>query len=240
MYAVYPGPAGLKRIAQRVATLTSILASGLQALGYTLSHRDTLVQAFDTLAIKTGDATDSIATCAVSMGANVQKAWDSYIYVSLDETSTRDDVALLWKIFAKDGQTLPMVADFAATAAPMIPAALQRSSSYLTHPVFNTHHSETSMLRYIRRLSDFDLALDRSMIPLGSCTMKLNATAEMIPITWPEFANIHPFAPADQRLGYAELDAQLRAWLCQATGYAGISLQPNAGSQGEYLSLIHI
>ena len=240
MYAVYHGPAGLKRIAQRVATLTSILASGLQALGYTLSHRDTLVQAFDTLAIKTGDATDSIASRAISMGANVQKAWNSYIYVSLDETSTRDDVALLWKIFAKDGQTLPMVADFAATAAPMIPAALQRSSSYLTHPVFNTHHSETSMLRYIRRLSDFDLALDRSMIPLGSCTMKLNATAEMIPITWPEFANIHPFAPADQRLGYAELDAQLRAWLCQATGYAGISLQPNAGSQGEYAGMLAI
>ncbi|MDP3335777.1 MAG: glycine dehydrogenase (aminomethyl-transferring), partial [Rhodoferax sp.] len=115
-----------------------------------------------------------------------------------------------------------------------------RTSSYLTHPVFNTHHSETGMLRYIRRLSDFDLALDRTMIPLGSCTMKLNATSEMIPITWPEFANIHPYCPDDQRAGYAEMDEQLRAWLCEATGYAGISLQPNAGSQGEYAGMMAI
>ncbi len=128
----------------------------------------------------------------------------------------------------------------AQDAEPLIPAALRRTSAFLTHPVFNTHHSETGMLRYIRALSDKDLALDRSMIPLGSCTMKLNATSEMIPITWPEFANIHPFAPADQLQGYAELDAQLRAWLCQATGYAGISLQPNAGSQGEYAGLLAI
>ncbi len=122
----------------------------------------------------------------------------------------------------------------------MIPAELRRSSAYLTHPVFNRHHAETSMLRYIRSLSDKDLALDRSMIPLGSCTMKLNATSEMIPITWPEFAHVHPFAPAEQLQGYQELDEQLRAWLCQATGYAGISLQPNAGSQGEYAGLLAI
>ena len=123
---------------------------------------------------------------------------------------------------------------------PLIPAELRRTSSYLTHPVFNTHHSETAMLRYIRQLSDKDLALDRTMIPLGSCTMKLNATSEMIPITWPEFANVHPFAPADQLEGYRVLDEQLRAWLCQATGYAGVSLQPNAGSQGEYAGLLAI
>ncbi|MDH4446812.1 MAG: aminomethyl-transferring glycine dehydrogenase subunit GcvPB, partial [Acidovorax sp.] len=123
---------------------------------------------------------------------------------------------------------------------PLIPTELRRTSKYLTHPVFNTHHSETGMLRYIRQLSDKDLALDRTMIPLGSCTMKLNATSEMIPITWPEFANMHPFAPADQSQGYEELDEQLRAWLCQATGYAGISLQPNAGSQGEYAGLLAI
>ena len=122
----------------------------------------------------------------------------------------------------------------------LIPAALRRQSAFLTHPVFNAHHSETAMLRYIRSLSDKDLALDRTMIPLGSCTMKLNATSEMIPITWPEFAHIHPFAPASQRAGYAQLDAQLRDWLCQATGYAGISLQPNAGSQGEYAGLLAI
>jgi glycine dehydrogenase len=160
--------------------------------------------------------------------------------MSLDETTTRDDIALLWSVFAADGQALPDGRCVRPGIEPLIPAALRRTSAFLTHPVFNTHHSETEMLRYIRALSDKDLALDRSMIPLGSCTMKLNATSEMIPVTWPEFANIHPFAPADQLQGYKELDAQLRAWLCQATGYAGISLQPNAGSQGEYAGLLAI
>ena len=160
--------------------------------------------------------------------------------MSLDETTSRSDIELLWSFFAKPGQAVPVVSNFEKGLAPMIPSALRRDTPFLTHPVFNTHHSETAMLRYIRRLSDKDLALDRSMIPLGSCTMKLNATSEMIPITWPEFANIHPFAPQDQRQGYAELDEQLRAWLCKATGYAGISLQPNAGSQGEYAGLLVI
>jgi glycine dehydrogenase len=237
MYAVYHGPAGLRRIAQRVATLTSVLAQGLATLGFTAMHHES---AFDTLCMKTDEATNNIAARALSMGANVRISWKNYICVSLDETSTRDDVALIWSFFADPDQALPKVEDFAATAQPRIPAALRRSSAFLTHPVFNTHHCETSMLRYIRRLSDFDLALDRSMIPLGSCTMKLNATSEMIPITWPEFAHIHPFAPADQRAGYTELDAQLRTWLCQATGYAAISLQPNAGSQGEYAGMLAI
>jgi glycine dehydrogenase len=236
MYAVYHGPAGLTRIAQRVATYTAILVKGLQALGHTPTHEN----AFDTITIKTGDATNSIAARAVSAGANLRIYFKEYLCISLDETTTRDDIALVWSFFAKPGETLPKVDDFAADAAPLIPAALRRTSKFLTHPVFNTHHSETGMLRYIRMLSDKDLALDRSMIPLGSCTMKLNATSEMIPITWPEFANIHPFCPADQRAGYAELDAQLRAWLCAATGYAGISLQPNAGSQGEYAGLLVI
>ena len=240
MYAVYHGPAGLTRIATRVATFTAILAKGLQALGYTLQQGGYLLQAFDTLSVKTEDATDSIAARAVSMRANLQKSGSTCTVVSLDETTTRDDVALLWSIFAKPGQTIPKVEDFEANTQPLIPAALRRTSAFLTHPVFHSHHSETGMLRYIRMLSDKDLALDRSMIPLGSCTMKLNATSEMIPITWPEFANIHPFSPADQRLGYTELDEQLRAWLCAATGYAGISLQPNAGSQGEYAGLLVI
>ena len=149
--------------------------------------------------------------------------------------------ALLWGVFAAPGQTLPSVEAIEREGIALrIPAALRRTSAFLTHPVFNTHHSETEMLRYIRSLSDKDLALDRSMIPLGSCTMKLNATSEMIPITWPGFANVHPFAPADQQRGYQLLDEQLRAWLCQATGYAGISLQPNAGSQGEYAGLLVI
>ncbi|MDT7520143.1 aminomethyl-transferring glycine dehydrogenase [Rhodoferax sp. TBRC 17660] len=236
MYAVYHGPAGLTRIAQRVATFTAILAAGLRALG----HVPTSDTAFDTLTIKTGSATKSIAARAVSMGANVRIYFEEYIAISLDETTTRADIALLWSLFAADGQALPTVEALEGGAESLIPAALRRTSVFLSHPVFNTHHSETGMLRYIRMLSDKDLALDRSMIPLGSCTMKLNATSEMIPITWPEFANIHPFAPADQREGYAELDAQLRAWLCAATGYAGISLQPNAGSQGEYAGLLVI
>ncbi|SFE99047.1 aminomethyl-transferring glycine dehydrogenase [Paracidovorax wautersii] len=237
MYAVYHGPEGLTRIARRVAAYTAILAQGLKALGAPLREHPT----FDTLSLHTGAATETTAARAVSMGANLRIYFKEYLCISLDETTTRADVELLWKIFAQDGQTLPTFADYAeAGVEALIPAALQRSSAFLTHPVFNTHHSETGMLRYIRQLSDKDLALDRSMIPLGSCTMKLNATSEMIPITWPEFAHVHPFAPADQLQGYAELDEQLRAWLCQATGYAGISLQPNAGSQGEYAGLLAI
>jgi glycine dehydrogenase len=236
MYAVYHGPEGLTRIAQRIARYTAILAQGLQTLGYTATHG----AAFDTLGFKTDGATQTIASRAVSMRANVRIHFENYLCVSLDETTTRTDIALLWAIFAKPGQTLPTVEAFEHGINTLIPTALRRTSAFLTHPVFNTHHSETGMLRYIRRLSDKDLALDRSMIPLGSCTMKLNATSEMIPITWPAFANIHPFAPADQLQGYKELDEQLRAWLCAATGYAGISLQPNAGSQGEYAGLLVI
>ena len=237
MFAVYHGPQGLKRIAQRIASYTAILAKGLDMLGVNLGTHSS---GFDTLCLHTQSATDSIAARAREMGVNLRKAWDEYTLISLDETTTRDDIELLWSIFAKPGQTLPKVNDFEKGIEPLIPAELRRTSDFLTHPVFNTHHSETSMLRYIRSLSDKDLALDRSMIPLGSCTMKLNATSEMIPITWPEFANMHPFAPADQQQGYAELDQQLRDWLCQATGYAGISLQPNAGSQGEYAGLLVI
>ncbi len=236
MYAVYHGPQGLTRIAQRVAAYTAILARGLTALGFA-PRGDS---AFDTVSIHTGDATQSIANYAITTGANLRIYWKDYICISLDETTTRDDIALVWSFFAKPGQARPRVEDFEAGIEPLIPKNLRRTSRFLTHPVFNTHHSETGMLRYIRRLGDKDLALDRSMIPLGSCTMKLNATSEMIPITWPEFANIHPFAPRGQMLGYAELDEQLRAWLCQATGYAGISLQPNAGSQGEYAGLLVI
>ena len=239
MYAVYHGPAGLQRIAQRMATFTAILARGLQDMGYALVNDS----AFDTLTVQTGDATHLIAARAVSAGANLRFVSEECLGISLDETTTRVDVEALWGFFANATPTtraLPTVAALETGVALLIPAALLRSSAYLSHPVFNTHHSETGMLRYIRMLSDKDLALDRSMIPLGSCTMKLNATSEMIPITWPEFANIHPFCPAGQRAGYDLLDAQLRAWLCAATGYAGISLQPNAGSQGEYAGLLVI
>ncbi len=237
MYAVYHGPQGLRRIAERTARLAAILKAGLAQLGFTHGHHDS---AFDTLSLKTDGATDTIAARALQMGANLRKAWDVYLCMSLDETSTRADVELLWRIFAGEGKALPDFAALEASAPDLIPPALRRASGYLTHPVFNTHHSETAMLRYIRQLSDKDLALDRSMIPLGSCTMKLNATSEMIPITWPEFANVHPFAPADQRRGYQQLNDQLCQWLAAITGYAGVSLQPNAGSQGEYAGLLAI
>jgi glycine dehydrogenase len=236
MYAVYHGPQGLKRIAQRVAAFTAVLARGLQAMGYTVTN----ATAFDTLTIATGDATNSIATKTRESSANLRFVSKTALSVSLDETTTREHLTQLWSFFATEGQALPTVAAFEKGLEPLIPFELRRTSPYLSHPVFNTHHSETGMLRYIRMLSDKDLALDRSMIPLGSCTMKLNATSEMIPITWPEFASIHPFAPHDQLEGYKLLDEQLRDWLCQATGYAGISLQPNAGSQGEYAGLLVI
>jgi glycine dehydrogenase len=236
MFAVYHGPVGLVRIAQRVAAFTAVLERGLQQMGYPILN----ATAFDTLTVETEGATDSIAVYARSTGFNLRLTSKTSLSVSLDETTTRADIEKLWACFAQSGQALPTVAALEHNVSSLLPASLRRTSAFLTHPVFNTHHSETGMLRYIRRLSDKDLALDRSMIPLGSCTMKLNATSEMIPITWPEFASIHPFAPQDQLQGYKELDEQLRAWLCQATGYAGISLQPNAGSQGEYAGLLVI
>ena len=240
MYAVYHGPAGLARIAGRIARYLGILVAGLRELGVDLTQTHHLERGgFDTVCLRTGADTERLLARALGLGVNLRRAWGEYLCIALDETCTRDDLALLWRVFAKDGQVLPSV-DALAGTPDLIPAALRRSTPYLTHPVFNRHHSETEMLRYIRSLSDKDLALDRSMIPLGSCTMKLNATSEMIPITWPEFAQVHPFAPADQLEGYRLLDEQLRAWLCEATGYAGISLQPNAGSQGEYAGLLAI
>jgi len=236
MYAVYHGPKGIERIAHRVASYTAILAAGLRSMGFRLAHDS----AFDTIAVEAGHETDAIAQRALAAGANLRRLSATRLGVTLDETTTRADLTALWSWFARADGQVPKLEAFEQGADPLIPAELRRRSSFLTHPVFNRHHSETAMLRYLRRLSDKDLALDRTMIPLGSCTMKLNATSEMLPITWPELAQVHPFAPADQLAGYAELDAQLRAWLCEATGYAGISLQPNAGSQGEYAGLLAI
>ncbi|WP_416763425.1 aminomethyl-transferring glycine dehydrogenase [Roseateles sp. So40a] len=234
MYAVYHGPQGLKRIAQRVAAYAAVLAQGLKSLGLTLVHET----AFDTVHVRTGAHTGPVLAAAVAAGMNLRRAGEDSISVTLDETTTRADIQAVLTVFA-EGK--PVADAFTGAAvATLIPAAMARTSAYLTHPIFNIHHSETEMLRYIRLLSDKDLALDRSMIPLGSCTMKLNATSEMIPITWPEFAQVHPFAPQSQLQGYAQLDQQLTAWLCQATGYAGVSLQPNAGSQGEYAGLLII
>ncbi|SEL63209.1 glycine dehydrogenase [Roseateles sp. YR242] len=240
MYAVYHGPQGLKRIAQRVAGYAAVLARGLRGLGLTLVHE----AAFDTLQVRTGAHTGPVMAAAVAAGMNLRRADDESISISLDETTSRADIQALLTVFAEGKPVADAFADVTtgvtAGVMALIPADLVRTSAYLTHPIFNRHHSETEMLRYLRLLSDKDLALDRSMIPLGSCTMKLNATSEMIPITWPEFAQVHPFAPQSQLQGYAQLDQQLSAWLCQATGYAGVSLQPNAGSQGEYAGLLII
>ncbi|AQV96028.1 glycine dehydrogenase (aminomethyl-transferring) [Cupriavidus necator] len=238
MYAVYHGPQGLKRIAQRVHRLTATLAAGLQALGFARTN----ASFFDTLTLETGFNTDAIHAAATARGINLRHISATRVGISLDETACRADVVALWEVFMQ-GKPLPAEVDFdklEAATQDAFPPALARTSEYLTHPVFNTHHAEHEMLRYLRMLADKDLALDRTMIPLGSCTMKLNATSEMIPVTWPEFSQIHPFAPLDQTVGYREMIDQLEAMLCAATGYAAVSLQPNAGSQGEYAGLLII
>jgi len=237
-YAVYHGPHGLQRIARRVATYAAALARGLEQLGCTLVH-DT---AFDTLTVLTGTRTEALLTGARDIGYNLRRAGPQQIGLTLDETTTREDIEALWRLFAAGAATasIPTLASFDKGVALRVPGELLRTDAFLAHPVFARHRSETAMLRYLRALSDRDLALDRSMIPLGSCTMKLNATSEMIPITWPEFAQIHPFAPREQLAGYEALAEQLQRWLCEATGYAAVSLQPNAGSQGEYAGLLVI
>ncbi|MBI1889290.1 MAG: aminomethyl-transferring glycine dehydrogenase [Burkholderiales bacterium] len=234
MYAVYHGPEGLRRIAQRVHRFTGILAAGLTQLGCKLAN----TTYFDTLTVNVSDAAALHATAQAS-GINLRQISATQVGISLDETITREDIATLWTVFAQ-GKAAPDFAAIEASVNDALPKALTRTSAYLTHPVFNRYHAEHEMLRYLRSLADKDLALDRTMIPLGSCTMKLNATSEMIPVTWPEFSNIHPFAPADQTVGYREMIDQLEQMMCAATGYAGVSLQPNAGSQGEYAGLLVI
>ncbi|QNN47356.1 aminomethyl-transferring glycine dehydrogenase [Thermomonas brevis] len=236
MYAVYHGPDGLKRIARRVARYAAILKAGLHELGFAAVH----ATAFDTLCIDAGDKSAALLERARAHGANLRVRGNGSICISLDETTTRADLELLWRIFGGDDATLPSIDALDATAPSLIPTELERKSAFLTHPVFNTHHSEHELLRYLRTLADKDLAMDRTMIPLGSCTMKLNATAEMIPVTWPEFGNLHPFVPAEQAQGYKELIAGLEAMLVEATGYDAVSLQPNSGAQGEYAGLLAI
>ncbi|MHA4866173.1 aminomethyl-transferring glycine dehydrogenase [Duganella sp. PWIR1] len=238
MYAVYHGPQGLQQIAQRVHRLTGVLASNLKTLGYTVTN-DTW---FDTLTVAVKNA-EQLHASAHSHGVNLRVIDATHVGVSLDETTTREDIALLWTVFSHPVGGPAHGPDFdsvEAAVALAFPDALARTSAYLSHPVFNRYHSETEMLRYLRSLADKDLALDRTMIPLGSCTMKLNATAEMIPVTWPEFSTMHPFAPEAQTVGYREMIASLEEMLCAVTGYAAISLQPNAGSQGEYAGLLVI
>ena len=236
MYAVYYGPRGLAIIARRVHRLTGILNAGVRRLGLDVANPTF----FDTLTIATGERTAAVHEGAVARGVNLRRIDAGHVGVSLDETSTRDDVRLLWAIFALEGANMPDFEALEAATGDALPPHLERTSAFLTHPTFNRYHSETEMMRYLRRLADKDVALDRSMIPLGSCTMKLNAVSEMTPVTWPEFSSLHPFAPANQTVGYREMIGSLERMLCAVTGYAAVSLQPNAGSQGEYAGLLII
>ena len=236
MYAVYHGPEGLAAIARRVHRRAAVLAQGLSALGRRVETR----HFFDAIVVRTGADTAAIHARALAAGFNLRHIDDASIGIALDETTTEGEVESLWRVFAGKGQAAPAWPAVDAAAPDRLPPALQRTSTFLTHPVFGRHRSETAMLRYLRGLADKDLALDRTMIPLGSCTMKLNATTEMLAITWPEFAHLHPFAPEDQALGYRELAGELERWLCAITGYDACSLQPNSGAQGELAGLIAI
>ncbi len=231
MYAVYHGPEGLTRIARGVHRLTRVLAGGLHRLGVKIANQSY----FDTLSVQSGALHAKVLERAHEERLNFRLLGEGALAMSLDETSTESTVEAIWRCFG--GR---FAFDEVAAGASGIPDAARRTSGFLAHPVFHRHRSETEMLRYLRRLSDRDLALDRTMIPLGSCTMKLNATAEMIPMTWPGFCRLHPFAPAEQWRGYAELFAALAQALCDITGYAAVSLQPNSGSQGEYAGLLAI
>src|SRR6059058_3585700 len=236
MYAVYHGPEGLRAIAQRVHNFTAKLAEGLRQLGFEITHQDF----FDTIPIELGQTSSrDFIERAARAACNLRALDEHTITIALDETITDFDVETLMSIFRGTS-----VRDFAdaniESSSFRISKSAIRTSKFLTHPVFNTYHSETEMLRYLRRLESRDLSLCHSMIPLGSCTMKLNATAEMFPISWPEFAKLHPFAPVSQTSGYREMCDQLERWLAEITGFAAVSLQPNAGSQGEFAGLLAI
>lgn len=234
MYSVYHGAAGIKAIAERVHHLTVSLSTGLEQLGYEITNKSF----FDTIKVNTGDRSAAeIIKIAVNKQINLRWLESNAIGISLDETTTEQDLIDLWQIFALDGQLPFDSQELINSQTAVIPEQQLRHSSYLTDQVFNRYHSETELLRYLHQLETKDLSLTTSMIPLGSCTMKLNATAEMIPVTWAEFGNIHPFAPLEQTKGYQKLFTELEDWLAEITGFAGISLQPNAGSQGEYAGL---
>ena len=236
-YAMYHGPQGLRRIAQRIHRFTAILAGGMAELGFSADNN----QYFDTLTFQVGNQQGAIIGRAQAAEINLRIIAEDRLGISLDETTSRADVEQLWAIFS-GGDKLPQLdsIDAATQDHPGIPEELWRELDYLQHPIFSQYHSETEMLRYMRRLEDKDLALNRAMIPLGSCTMKLNATTEMVAITWPEFAGMHPFAPIEQARGYTQLLEELEHQLLQCTGYDAISMQPNAGSQGEYAGLLAI
>src|SRR6266699_1799416 len=234
MYAVYHGPKGLRAIAERVHRLTSRLADGLRALGCTVTHENF----FDTVRIEV-ESSEVTLGHAAKASCNLRGLGPRAVGISFDETTTPPDIDLLMSIFR--GTNVRDFDDDNVGQPPIrIPQSAIRTSEYLTHPIFNTHDTETEMLRYLKKLESRDLSLTTSMIPLGSCTMKLNATAEMFQISWPEISKLHPFAPPDQTSGYMEICQQLEDWLAEITGFAAISLQPNAGSQGEFAGLLAI
>ncbi|EHD23111.1 MULTISPECIES: aminomethyl-transferring glycine dehydrogenase [Brenneria] len=237
LYAVFHGPQGLRRIAGRIHRLTDILALGLRRGGLTLRHHSW----FDTLTVEVEDK-EAVLSRALSFGVNLRADLDGAVGISLDEATDREDVLTLFSILLGYAHGLDIDALDAAVGrqAASIPAALQRDDAILCHPVFNRYHSETEMMRYLHRLERKDLALNQAMIPLGSCTMKLNAAAEMLPITWPEFAELHPFCPPEQAQGYHKMIEQLAGWLVQLTGYDAVCMQPNSGAQGEYAGLLAI
>ncbi|MFB7611612.1 aminomethyl-transferring glycine dehydrogenase [Streptomyces gardneri] len=232
MYAVYHGPDGLKGIALRTHRYATILAAGLTAGGADVVHGSY----FDTLTVRVPGKADEVVAAAREAGVNLYRVDADLVSISCDETTGREQIAAVWGAFGVEGD----IEALDAAAEDTLPSGLLRSDAYLTHPVFHAHRSETSMLRYLRKLADRDYALDRGMIPLGSCTMKLNATTEMEPVTWPEFGQIHPFAPIDQAQGYVTLITELEERLAEVTGYDKVSIQPNAGSQGELAGLLAV
>jgi glycine dehydrogenase len=237
MYCVYHGPEGLKRIAQRIAGFTSVLVAGLQKLGYRLGDKPV----FDTLRVHEGPRNGSaLLSAAAAEGINLREYPDGTVGLSLDEKTDRAEIQKLLSIFSGGKALSFTLSDLENSTALSVASSFTRESAFLEHPLFNRYHSETEMLRYLHKLQSRDLSLATSMIPLGSCTMKLNGTSEMLPVTWPEFGAIHPFAPRDQVSGYQQLFTQLEAWLNEITGFAACSLQPNAGSQGEYAGLLTI
>ncbi|WP_158971211.1 aminomethyl-transferring glycine dehydrogenase [Paraglaciecola sp. L3A3] len=238
-YAVYHGPDGLKTIASRIHRFTDILAAGLKQAGFELVNNTW----FDTLSVKVSANKDRIVAAALGNNLNLRTDLDGVLGISLDETTSREDLQALYQAFVGANVELDISAfdqNIVDNGSQSIPAQLQRTSEFLTHKVFNSYHSETEMLRYIKSLEDKDLALNHSMISLGSCTMKLNATAEMLPVTWPEFGQLHPFAPLEQAQGYKQMIDELSEWLIEITGYDALSMQPNSGAQGEYAGLITI
>ena len=236
MYAVYHGPCGLRAIAERIHRLTSILAEGLKRAGITVLNK----HFFDTLQLDLGTRALTVYQAALGAGYNLRQVGHGILGIALNEKTSRDDVVTLIKLIASVSMDIEAFDTQVRQLDPALPDTLLRTDAVLTHPVFNTHHTEHEMLRYLKRLQNKDLALDRSMISLGSCTMKLNATSEMIPVTWPEFGDIHPFAPLDQAQGYLEMIGGLESWLKVITGFDALCMQPNSGAQGEYAGIVAI